>query len=297
VNDPALPHLRLLQPAPNILAWYDGRVPGYRMYEGPNWVDDGAISLGIAAYAIVAGTVALVYDTHVSVAHARRMRADLVARGVDSFTAVLSHRHLDHVAGTQAFADGPVIAGERTAWALAANGAAIEAGTFRGPPAIDPLILPGRTFAGRMELDLGALTVELLHFDIHSDDATVLWLPESRTLLAGDTLDDPVTFVAEPDGLGRHLAELDRLASLGAQRILPGHGDPSRIGAGGYGPGLIDATRRYVAWLVDLPSHPDRASLPLREVIAADLEAGNVVWFDAYEAVHAENVAGVLVLG
>ena len=38
----------------------------------PNWVDQGALSLGIASYAIVDGGEALVYDTHVSVEHARR---------------------------------------------------------------------------------------------------------------------------------------------------------------------------------------------------------------------------------
>ena len=48
-------HLRILRPAPNIYAFYDGRVEGYRFAEGENWVDDGALSLGIASHAIVDG--------------------------------------------------------------------------------------------------------------------------------------------------------------------------------------------------------------------------------------------------
>jgi cyclase len=48
-------HLRVLRPAPNIYAFYDGRVEGYRFAEGENWVDEGALSLGIASYAIVDG--------------------------------------------------------------------------------------------------------------------------------------------------------------------------------------------------------------------------------------------------
>ncbi len=52
-------HLRILRPALNIYAFYDGRVEGYRFAEGENWVDDGALSLGIASYAIVDGEDAL----------------------------------------------------------------------------------------------------------------------------------------------------------------------------------------------------------------------------------------------
>ena len=59
-------HLRVIEPYPGILAFYDGRVPGHRFAPEPNWVDDGALSLGIASYAIVSGDEALIYDTHVS---------------------------------------------------------------------------------------------------------------------------------------------------------------------------------------------------------------------------------------
>ena len=73
----ALPHLRILAPHPNILAFYDGRVDGYRFADGANWVDDGAIALGVASYAIVDGNEALVYDTHVTLSHARAIRVHL----------------------------------------------------------------------------------------------------------------------------------------------------------------------------------------------------------------------------
>ncbi len=254
------PHLRRVAPAPDLLAWYDGRVPGYRLDPAPNWVDDGAISLGTASYALVRGNRALVYDAHVTLDHARAVRADLAGLGVTDFTLVLSHRHLDHIAGNAAFADGPVLANTATEAHLIRDRAAIEAGTLNGPPAIAPLILPDRSFADRLDLSFGGLEVQALRFDIHSDDATVLWLPERRLLLAGDTLEDPLTYVTEPARLAAHLADLDRLAALGATRILPNHGDPDIIAAGGYGPGLIDATRTYTRWLRDLPG----ASRPRR---------------------------------
>ena len=85
------PHLRIHEPQPGLFAYYDGRVPGYRFLPGPNWVDDGAIALGIATYALIEGTQALVYDTHVSVAHGTAIRAHLEGLGARHFTVVLSH--------------------------------------------------------------------------------------------------------------------------------------------------------------------------------------------------------------
>ncbi len=83
----SLKHLRVLEPQPNILAFYDGRVAGHQFMAEPNWVDDGALSLGIASYAIVSGEHALVYDTHISLFHAQFIRDTLTARGVKDFTS------------------------------------------------------------------------------------------------------------------------------------------------------------------------------------------------------------------
>ena len=153
--------MRVLRPAGGVYAFYDGRVEGYRFDAEPNWVDDGALSLGIASYALVSGAAALVYDTHVSVEHGHRIRAVLEGEGVRSFTVVLSHRHLDHVAGTAAFGDSEVISCERTAELLARSREAIETGSLEGPPAIDPLVLPTTTFRDRLELEIGELSLEL----------------------------------------------------------------------------------------------------------------------------------------
>ena len=141
----AVHHLRVLHPTDGIRAFYDGRIDGYRFADGANWVDDGALSLGIASYAIVDGSQALIYDTHVSAEHARFIRASLEAEGVRRFVVLLSHCHLDHIAGTAAFADCEVIATTRTAQRLRANRRAIEAGALEGPPGIDPLVLPTLT--------------------------------------------------------------------------------------------------------------------------------------------------------
>lgn len=294
MSKPITEHLRVLRPADGILGFYDGRVEGQRFADEPNWVDRGALSLGVCSYALVAGDEALVYDTHVSVDHAKAIRAALEADGVRKLTVVLSHHHLDHVAGTEVFADCEIIANHRTMTHLTRHKAAIEAGTKSGPPAIDPLILPTRLFEGHLALTLGGRPVDLIECDIHSDDATVIWLPDTRTLLAGDTLEDTVTYVAEPEGLARHLVDLGRLEALDPVHILPNHGDPDVIAAGGYPKMLIAATRAYVEALRRTPSDLALRSLPLRDLVAPQVEAGWIRYFEPYEDVHRSNVAAMM---
>jgi glyoxylase-like metal-dependent hydrolase (beta-lactamase superfamily II) len=292
VNHIPPPHLRVLQPHPGIFAYYDGRIPGYRFDPRPNWVDDGALEVGIASFALVAGAEAIVYDTGTTPAHGAAVKAHLDGLGVTDIRIVLSHWHKDHVAGTAVFGKVPVIANTRTAAHLAARQPEIEAGE-EWPP-IRPLVLPTETFDGRLMLNLGAQRVDLVTCNIHSDDATVIWLPASRVLLAGDTLEDPVTYVSEPDNFAAHLADLGRLAALKAAHILPCHGDPDIIAQGGYGPGLIAATQRYTQFLIALGDDPARASMPLQDIIGADLAAGHIRWFDAYAEVHRLNLAEAL---
>jgi cyclase len=272
--------LRILHPHPGIIAFYDGRVKGYRFDPCTNWVDDGALSLGIASYALVHGDAAVVYDTGTTLAHGQAIAAHLAGLGITDIRVVLSHWHKDHVAGTAAFGGVPVLANALTAAHLAARRAEIEAG-IDWPPII-PLIQPSQTFAGQTTLTLGPQTLVLIHLNIHSDDATVIWLPDQRILLAGDTLEDPVTYVAEPEHFATHLRDLDRLSALGPLHILPCHGDPDVIAAGGYGPALIPATQHYIRALMTTPD------MPVGDILAP--YADTLHWYAPYAAVHAANI-------
>lgn len=283
--------MKILRPYPDILAFYEGR-------EGAggagNWVDDGALSLGVASYAIVSGAAALVYDTHVSVDRARHIRDYLAGLGVTDFTVLLSHHHLDHVAGNEAFSDCPVWATEKTLRHLQRRKERIEAGTQEGPPAINPLILPDHVFEGSMQLRIGDLTLDILEYDIHTDDEALVWIADRKILLAADALEDTITYVDEPGDLAVHSREIDRLERLGARHILPNHGNPERIAAGGYPPELCGATKAYIAALLGIAGGTVDAETPLAELVADSLESGAITWFDAYEDVHRLNVAAVL---
>ena len=135
-------HMRTLRISPHLLGFYEGRVAGQTFADGPNWVDDGALELGVCSYALVDGTEALVFDTHITADHGRFVRRTLEAMGVRHITVVLSHWHLDHVAGTVAFADCEIVAGRLTGERLAQHRFAIEAGTLDGPPAVSPSCCP-----------------------------------------------------------------------------------------------------------------------------------------------------------
>jgi len=292
-NAQPIPTLRVLQPHPFVYAFYDGRVEGAEAQAQPTWVDD-EYELGLAAYVLVDDRDALIYDTHMSLAHAARIRKFVEALGVTRMRVVLSHWHLDHVAGNEVFQDCEIIAQERTLQHLQANALAIEDGTLWGPPIIAPLVMPTTTYHERLHLTVGRLAVDLLHANIHSDDATLLHIPACRLLLAGDALEDTVTFVNEPAAFNIHLAELERLWSLDIDHILPNHGDPAIIAAGGYGTSLIRATQQYITTLQRCVTESALRTVDLQSFLSGPLQEGWITYFSPYEAVHRRNVALVV---
>src|SRR5262249_27023409 len=145
-----------------------------------------------------------------------------------------------------------------------------------------------------LAVGVGHTHVELLQTNIHSDDATVAWLPEQRLLLCGDTMEDTVTYVDEPESLAVHRANLDDLRDLGPERILPNHGDPDVIASGGYPPSLIRATQEYISALERCRTDVALRDAPLRELLAEPLGGGSLQYFAPYEDVHRRNVAAVV---
>jgi glyoxylase-like metal-dependent hydrolase (beta-lactamase superfamily II) len=289
------PTLAVIDLSDTLIGFYDGRVEGKRYFSaGPNWVDDGGFALGICSYAIHSRGAAIVYDTHLSLAHARVIRQTLEERGIRDIRVVLSHWHLDHIAGNEVFADCEIIACAETQRLLTQNKAAIEAGTLDGAPAIAPLVMPTTTFDGGLDLDCGGLAVELRPFDIHSRDGVAVYLPHDGTFLPGDTLEDTITYVAEPGRLAQHLDGLQQMAASRYGRILPNHGSKARIINGGYGAGLISATRLYVERLLRVADDAHLAELGIRDFLPEPLADGSIEYFEPYEAVHRGNIADVL---
>lgn len=286
--------LRILKPYKGVFAYFDGRLNGARIFSSePNWVDDGAYALGLASFAIVEGNAAVVYDAHLSVAHGEVIRKHLEGLGARDFRVVLSHHHIDHVSGNEAFKDCEIIAHKLTEAAMREQRQALESGTYDGPPAINPLIMPTTTFEGTKVLELGNRRLTLLHLDVHSLDGVGLMIEDERVLIAGDTVEDMITYVAEPDRLEIHFADLERMGTLGIKRLLPCHGDADRIARGGYEPTLITATERYMQRMLDQAPKDPASDPTLADFVKPEIEAGWISWYAPYEVVHKRNMAVV----
>ncbi len=280
----------------HLTAFYQGRPDEASVPPGPrHWPDLGAIFVGVATYAIHDGDTALVFDTFTDTASAQWVRDWLTKAGVRRFILATSHWHLDHIGGNTVYADSLRIATEATRVKLTEKRGAIEAGTEEGPPAIRPLILPNVGIApdSVVTLMIGSVKAELHPVAIHSADGLVIELPDDKLLLAGDTLEDTATFVAEPESLPQQYKALGAMRGWGFTKILPNHGNPAIIAAGGYGLGFLDATRDYIRALVEHSHDADFQKQPLENFVSAAVKRGDVSLWWPYRDAHANNLASV----
>jgi glyoxylase-like metal-dependent hydrolase (beta-lactamase superfamily II) len=84
-----------------------------------------------------------------------------------------------------------------------------------------------RALADGETIAAGDGRLRVLHTPGHAPDHICFWDPDHRVLFAGDmVLADSTVMVPYGRGgsLAEYLASLDRLASLGPERIFPGHG-------------------------------------------------------------------------
>ena len=189
----------------------------------------------------------LVIDAGASPAHLAAFASELEAHGRPPVVAIaLTHWHWDHSFGAGAL-DVPVIAGEATAAGVAVQaGYAWDATSLRQRVADGrelafslphllaeyteaertalEIVVPGETFTGSREVDLGGTVVHLVEVGgDHAADSVVVWEPADRVLFTGDALyqclwgDPPYLTVPGMRGL------LARLAAFDPAFVLEGH--------------------------------------------------------------------------
>ncbi len=167
----------------------------------------------------------LVIDAGLNVAEALLLReeAETFLQGGE-LTLFNTHPHIDHVGGNQVFADTPRIAQLEVHEALLTG--------FRTNPQFAErigditLTLPTITFTERLTTFVGSIEVQFLAYGVaHSPSDSVAWLPQSRTLFAGDLLFNEIV-PAMPAGAhsGNWVSALSKLEQLGAEHVIPGHG-------------------------------------------------------------------------
>jgi cyclase len=202
---------------------------------------------GVNCTAVAGRHGTLVVDPFIAPAHARLLEAALADHGFPPVThTVLTHHHTDHALGAGWFSGrGATCACHRAcAEAMAAQHPAIIAAR-RLDPALAALFAdaeprrPTVVIDQRWSVDLGGVTVEALHVGPgHTPGDLAVLVPSEGVVASGDLLTAGYHFNYEdaaPEGLS---AALDRLETLGARHLVPGHGDAG-------GPELIAAQRRY----------------------------------------------------
>ncbi len=286
--------IRVFQINDHLLAFYDGRPPeAARRPEAENWMDSSALNVGVATYVIYRGNAALVYDTYPSTQEAQWVRDYLTKAGIRHFTLVNSHWHLDHVGGNAVYADIDRIGTKKTIQRLAAKKASIENGTEWGAPAVKPLVAPNIGIESDTDYRIEDLRIELRPVNIHSEDGLVIYLPDDRILLAGDTLEDTVTFVSEPEQIATHYQNLQKMKQWSIGQIFPNHGNPDVISHGGYQTTLIDATMHYLRELALHAHDADFLSGTLEHYVGDSVSKGWVSIWWAYRDAHQTNLKRV----
>jgi cyclase len=287
-------NMRVIHINDHLIGFYDGRPAESTTRRGVhNWADFGAMNVGVATYVIHRGDRALVLDTYPSTQQAKWVRDYLVKFGIRHFTVVNSHWHLDHVGGNAIYADVDRIATEKTRQRLIAKRAAIEAGTEWGPPVIAPLVIPNIGITADTTYFVEDVEVELRPVNIHSEDGLVLYLPTDRILLAGDTLEDTLTFIVEPEQIAAQYRNLEAMKQWNIDRIYPNHGNPDVIARGGYRTTLIDATRDYLRRMVARAHDPEYLKGSLESYVHDSVSKGWVSIWWAYREAHEANLAVV----
>lgn len=288
------PKMTVIEINDYLTAFYTGRDDSIPRYSSDyNWVDDGAMKLGIATYAIHRGDQAIVYDTFTSTEQAQWVRDYLANKGIRRFTVVLSHWHPDHVGGNAVYTDSPIVAPDVGRHLMETLKDKIETGEAFGPPGIKPLVLPDFAFRKRADLYVGDLRIELHNVNIHSPDSLVILIPADRVLLAGDTLEDTVTFMVEFGDLAEHVKNLKKMRAMEFDRIYPNHGDPEVIANGGYAKTFIDATVDYITKMVKRVRSKGYLESTLEEYIGVSMKKQWISLYEPYRDVHRDNLKGV----
>lgn len=116
-----------------------------------------------------------------------------------------------------------------------------------------PPLLPNVIYDDRLDIELGGETFELRHGRGETDDATWVWAPRRKTVVAGDFWIHCAPNCGNPQKVQRYAEDwkrvLEAMAALEPELVLPGHG-PALVGRAEIQEMLGD-TARYLGIIVE----------------------------------------------
>lgn len=155
-------------------------------------------------------------------------------------TVVNTHANGDHCYGNQLVRDAEIIASNATAREMvevppsvlaALNKAPGEVGElfrgFFGDFIFDDieLVPPTRTFDGRLDIDVGGRTIELIEVGpAHTAGDTIAYLADTKTVFTGDILFIGGAPIVWAGPLENWIAACDLISALDVETVVPGHG-------------------------------------------------------------------------
>jgi cyclase len=181
-------------------------------------------------------------------------------------TLVNTHHHGDHTHGNWLVPGATVLGHERCREEVLASGTVSEL-VF---PGVDwgevQVRAPFVTFTDQLTVWVDDLRVDLLFVGpAHTTNDVVAWVPERRTLFAGDLVFNGGTPFVVMGSVSGTLAALERLEDLGPETIVPGHGAVC-------GPEALASQRAYLRLVSDVADEAAAAGVEALEAArGADL--------------------------
>ncbi|HEY0698747.1 MAG TPA: MBL fold metallo-hydrolase, partial [Micromonospora sp.] len=183
-------------------------------------------------------------------------------------TLVNTHHHGDHTFGNWLFPGATIVGQERSRDAVMAWGMPRSAPFWTevewGRVELAP---PFLTFDESVNVYVDDLRCEIRHLGrpAHTDNDSIVWIPERKVLFSGDLVFNGGTPFVIQGSVAGALETLAALKQLGAETIVPGHG-------GVCGPEAIDDVARYLRFVQDVAARGVAAGVsPLEAALETDL--------------------------
>lgn len=183
-------------------------------------------------------------------------------------TLINTHHHGDHTFGNYLFRTATIVGHERSRPALEAWGmprsdpfwTEVEWGEIELAP-------PFLTFEESVTVHVDDIRCEVTHMGrpAHTDNDSVVWLPDKKVLFAGDLLFKGGTPFVFQGSVAGALETLGDLEQWGAERIVPGHGVVC-------GPEVFAEVRSYLRFVQEVAAAGVAAEVsPLEAAFDTDL--------------------------
>jgi len=90
-------------------------------------------------------------------------------------------------------------------------------------------VMPDQLYDDKLELKMGSWNLQILHLGpSHSHGDTMVWLPEKKLVIAGDTaFHIRMLPIFEDTDTAKWIETWDKFEALGAGIVIPGHGGPT----------------------------------------------------------------------